>query len=239
MKKQILIVENNLVNCQAIQDYMENKGISVCLAKSVADAADLVLEQEYCLAIISIQPSITSDIEMLRMIRHTKKMPIIVLADQLTPSDRITLFQVGATVCAESSINLAVCTAQANSLIRLYLEAKEENRACLPLIFGTELMIDTAYRQVIIDSEPLDLTRKEFELFVCLAKHPYQIWSLTQLYRYVWNDTLGFDGGNTVKTHIGNLKKKLAHKGKNYIQNSRGVGYKFVPPACEDKFHKS
>lgn len=77
----------------------------------------------------------------------------------------------------------------------------------------------------------MPLAYKEFELLVCLVKHPCQIWSRTQLYRYVWNDDLGINGDNTVKTHIGNLKKKLTDLGKNYIQNSRGVGYKFVPPA--------
>lgn len=44
------------------------------------------------------------------------------------------------------------------------LEAKEGDQAYLPLIFGTELIIDTTYRQVIIDGEPVALTCKEFEL---------------------------------------------------------------------------
>lgn len=166
-------------------------------------------------------------------------MPIIVFADRLTTDDRVALFQLGANVCIERPYDLTVCMAQASSLVHLYLEAKEEERNDLPLIFGAELMINTTYRQVIIDGESLDLTRKEFELLVCLAEHPCQIWSRTQLYHYVWEDPLGLDGDNTVRTHIGNLKKKLSVLGKNYIQTSRGVGYKFVPPDCGEKVHKS
>ena len=77
----------------------------------------------------------------------------------------------------------------------------------------------------------MELTRIEFDLLFYMAKHPNQIFSRQQLYRQVWGDDLGISGENTVRSHIGNLYKKLADAGKNYIQNTRGVGYKFVPPA--------
>lgn len=230
MKSPLLIVEDDLLLCQAIQNHMQSENIDVCVANSIADALDSVLKLEYCLLILSIQAVETGNMELLRMIRSSQKMPIIVLADKMTADDKIVLFRTGVTACVEKPVNIAVFIAQASSLIHLYLEAKGENRAYLPLIFGSELIIDTTYRQVVVDGEPLDLTCKEFELLVCLAKHPCQVWSRAQLYRYVWNDTLGLSGDSTIKTHIGNLKKKLVDKGKDYIQNSRGVGYRFVPP---------
>ena len=107
---------------------------------------------------------------------------------------------------------------------------KKEN----PLVFGTELIINSIYRHIIIDGEPLELTRTEFDLLFYMAKHPNQIFSRQQLYRQVWGDDLGINGENTVRSHIGNLYKKLADVGKNYIQNTRGVGYKFVPPAGKE-----
>lgn len=82
----------------------------------------------------------------------------------------------------------------------------------------------------MINNTPIKLTRTEFDLFFCLAQHPGQVWSRGQLYQQVWADDLGLTGDNIVRTHIGNLRKKLADAGKNYIQNSRGIGYKFVPP---------
>jgi DNA-binding response OmpR family regulator len=143
---------------------------------------------------------------------------------------KIAPFHAGANACIEKNIDLSPCIVQASSLIQLYMEARTQNQEHQTLGFGTELLIDPMYRQVIIDGEPLDLTQTEFDLFFCLAQRPCQIWSRAQLYLYVWNDDLGVNGDNMVKTHIGNLKKKLSDLGKNYIQNSRGVGYKFVPP---------
>ncbi len=113
----------------------------------------------------------------------------------------------------------------------MYLDAKKADNNVYPLVFGTELIINPMYRHVIINGELLELTRTEFDLLYYMAKYPNQIFSRQQLYRQVWHDDLGISGENTVRAHIGNLYKKLADVGKNYIQNSRGVGYKFVPPA--------
>lgn len=232
MKRQILFVGNDSTIFPAIQFYMQGENIGTLCVNSAREALEAIRGQDYCLVIIIIQSTETQEIAAIRMIRSNQKMPIIALSDKLTTPDKVALFHAGVNACIEKPVDLAVCTAQAISLIRLYGEAKEEKQAYQPLIFGKELIIDTLYRQIIIDGEPLELTRKEYELFVCLVTHPCQIWSLTQLYRYVWDDTLGLDGENTVKTHIGNIKKKLANLGKSYIQNTRGVGYKFVPPAC-------
>ena len=230
MKKSILVIDDDLNVFRDIKDALSDDATDVYCTESVAGAIETIQKREYCLAVIAAQLSRYQDIEVIRTIRSTQKIPIIVLADRLTTMDEVMLFQAGANACIETSVDLAVCAAQAISLIHLYLEAREKEPSYQPKVFGRELIINTLYRQIIVDGESLDLTRTEYEIFVCLANRPYQIWSPTQLYCYVWNDTLGLTGENTVKTHIGNLKKKLAKRGKSYIQNSRGVGYKFVPP---------
>jgi len=191
------------------------------------------------MVIMGLLPSTDEAIAIIRHIRSAKAVPILMVAKDIEASDKILLYQAGVSAFLKNPFHTEVFTAQANSLILLYEETQAENREDQPLVFGTELMIDPIYRQVIIEGEPLDLTRKEYELLLCLAEHQCQVWSYTQLYRHAWNDTLGLNGDNTVKTHIGNLKKKLAKYGKNYIRNSRGIGYKFVPPDCKEKSRKS
>lgn len=156
------------------------------------------------------------------------------IVPKLSIQEKILLFHAGANACLEQSADINIFVAQANSLIQLYLDAKKIDFQEHPLAFGTELIINPIYRHVIIDGELLGLTRTEFDLLYYMAKHPNQIFSRQQLYSQVWNDDLGINGENTVRSHIGNLYKKLADAGKKYIQNSRGVGYKFVPPAGKD-----
>ena len=145
------------------------------------------------------------------------------------------LLQAGANAYLEKPVNMNVCVAQAEALMKLYCESNHDYQKCCPLTFGTELIISPLYRQIFIDGEPIELTRTEFDLLFCLAQHPGQVWSRSQLYSYVWEDDLGVSGDNTVRAHIGNLRKKLADAGKNYIQNIRGVGYRFIPPALNKK----
>lgn len=209
---------------------MHNDSTDVNYAMSVKEALDFLLSTEYCMVIMCISLSIDSDAEFLRLMRKTYPIPIIVIAPKLAVTEKVLLFHAGANACFEQPVNTTLCVAQAYSLMQLYLDAKMAKREEHPLVFGTELIINPIYRHIIIDGDPLELTRTEFNLLFHMAKHPNQIFSRQQLYRQVWGDDLGINGENTVRSHIGNLYKKLANVGKNYIQNSRGVGYKFVPP---------
>lgn len=234
MKKRILVIDDDLSVCRSIRETMQDDHTDVCYTMSVTEALDAFAVYDYYLVIMDLRSSEADGMKILRIIRQTKTMPILVLAEQLTESEKLALFQMGANAVLEKPIDMSVCVAQANSLIQLYME-QMGNRSDHPLIFGTELIIDPTYRQVVVDGEQLALTRKEFDLLFCLARHPGQVWSRTQLYSQVWNDDLGISGENAVKSHVGNLRKKLADMGKDYIQTSWGVGYRFVPPSDNEK----
>lgn len=234
LSKRILVIGDNLTVFESIKKFMENDSTGVSYTMSVKDSLNFLSAGECCLVIMCISIPINSDIELIRLIREANPMPIIVLAPKLRISEKVACFHAGANACLEQPVDIMLCIAQAHSLIQLYLDAKIADTKENPLVFGTELIINSIYRHVIIDGEPLELTRTEFDLLYYMAKHPNQIFSRQQLYRQIWGDDLGISGENTVRSHIGNLYKKLADVGKNYIQNTRGVGYKFVPPAGKE-----
>lgn len=220
--------------CSGIKSYMESDYADVCCTTSPAEALEYFMKQEYCLVIVELHLQEDTDLALLRTIRTVKNTPLLVLVNHLESKDKIALFQAGASAYMEKPIDVKVCVAQSVALIHLYLDSECELKGLFPLSFGTELIINPLYRQVIIDGTPLKLTRTEFDLFLCLAKHPGQVWSRNQLYHQVWDEDFGSTGDNIVRTHIGNLRKKLAAAGKGYIQNSRGIGYKFIPPLIEN-----
>lgn len=229
MKKRILVIDDDLAVCRSIRESMQDDHTDVYYATSVSEAMNAFAEYDYYLIIVDLRLSEADIIDILRIIRQAKATPIFILAKKPTGDEKVTVFRAGANAVLEKPIDMPVCVAQANSLIQLYME-QAKGRTYHPLIFGTELIIDPTYRHVIIDGEYLTLTRKEFDLLLCLARHPGRVWSRTQLYSHVWNDDLGISGENAVKSHIGNLRRKLSDMGKGYIQTLWGVGYKFVPP---------
>lgn len=231
---RILVIGDDLMVLQSVKRFMQNDSTDVIYAMSVNEALNLLFHNEYSLVIMCIPLPVNSNDKYLRLVREKHPMPIIVIAPKLEVSEKVILFHAGANACFEQPLNVTLCVAQAHSLIKLYLNAKIADKKENPLVFGTELIINSIYRHIIIDGEPLELTRTEFDLLFYMAKHPNQIFSRQQLYRQVWGDDLGINGENTVRSHIGNLYKKLADVGKNYIQNTRGIGYKFVPPAGKE-----
>lgn len=232
MKRRILVVGEDLEICSKMRACMENSSSDVCCMTSLTEALECFVKQEYCVAIMDLHLPDIDSLNILRAMRSAKRAPILVLTDPLESEGKIAFFHAGANVCMEKPVDIKVCAAQATALILLYLDSEYEAKEYFPLTFGTEVIINPLYRQVIIDGNPIELTRTEFDLLFCLARYPGQVWSRGQLYHQVWTDDLGSTGDNIVRTHIGNLRKKLADAGKNYVQTSRGIGYKFVPPVA-------
>ena len=186
------------------------------------------MKQEYSLVILDSQLAMMSDMELLRILRKANHMPILVLADFLSPEDKVELFHAGADACIDKPLNIEVCIAQANALTQRYMESDVEKECSDIIAFGTKLIICPRYRQVVADGKTLSLTKKEFDLLHFFAQSPKQVFSRTQLYEQVWNEdsTIGVD--EIVKAHIKSLRRKLGFMGKEYIQTVWGTGYKFV-----------
>lgn len=120
MKQQILFVGKERTIFQSIQSQMQSERIDVIYEASSSAALESTLKYEYCLLIMSLRLTEASDVEMLRIIRTAKRMPIIVLTDKLTTYEKVTIFQSGANAYIKRPIDFTVCAAQANSLIQLY-----------------------------------------------------------------------------------------------------------------------
>ena len=159
-----------------------------------------------------------------------KHIPIIVISDHLEADELIDVYHSGANVYMEKPIDTRICAAQAKALIDLYFRTDEESRRRATLAFGSSLVISPSYRQVFINGKQIELTRKQFDLLLYLARHHHQVFSAKQLYEQLWNDFFDLGGDNTVTVHINILRKKMGAMGPKVIQTVRGFGYQFIPP---------
>ncbi|OUS40078.1 hypothetical protein A9R00_07860, partial [Oleispira antarctica] len=98
------------------------------------------------------------------------------------------------------------------------------------------LSIDVAKRQVLLNSEEIELTSTEFDLLLYMARQPSLVFSRTQLLDNVWGyQHSGYE--HTVNSHINRLRNKLEKDPAKpqYILTVWGVGYKFEGHANSDK----
>ena len=96
------------------------------------------------------------------------------------------------------------------------------------LVFN-DLIIDVNSHKVIVAGIEVNLTPKEFDLLIFLAKSPDKVYSRTELIKTVWDyDTYG--DLRTVDTHIKRIRKKISEQSKDVakmIVTVWGTGYKF------------
>ncbi len=95
--------------------------------------------------------------------------------------------------------------------------------------FGA-LNIDIAARQAVLGSEPLNLTRIEFEILAMLSSRPGAVFTNRQLLEGVWGESSG-GCKDLVGAHIGHLRRKLGEDSRRprYVTTARGLGYRLGP----------
>lgn len=236
VKKKVLVIDEDLNVCREIKYALQDDNTTdVYYALSVGEALEMFMKQRFCLVIMDVLLSETDGRELLKIMRRAKPVPILVLSAKASPAERASLLQTGANVYLEKPYDLEECLAQAQSLMQLYVEGNPVESRCYTLAFGMDLIIDPMCRQATLKGEPLNLTRKEFDLLFCLARHAGQVLNREQLYNHVWDSELDESGDGTVKAHIGTLRKKLISAGTDCVKNVWGVGYKFIPPDSTDR----
>lgn len=229
MKKRVLIIDDNLVVCKEIKYALQNKTTDVYYALSVHDGIEQLTKHHFCLVIMELLLSEGDGMELLKMLQLFKPIPILVLSSKPGSEDRIAVLKAGAHGYVKKPYDLEECLAHAQSLMELYAQLHTSESRYYTLAFGMDLIIDPVKHQATLKGEPLNLTRKEFDLLFHLASHAGQVLSREQLYNAVWKETTAYNVDEQVKAHIKALRRKLIPAGKEYIKNEWGVGYRFSP----------
>lgn len=229
MKKKVLIIDDDLSVCKEIKYSLQSEVTDAYYVHSVQEGFELFTKQHFCLVIMDILLSETDGMKLLQAIRQTKPVPILVLSAKTDIKNKISVLKAGANVYLDKPFELEECLAHAQSLMELYADLHTTESRSYTLAFGMDLVIDPVCHQATLKGEPLNLTRKEFELLFTLANHAGQVLSREQLYSLVWNESNGYNIDELVKTHIKTLRKKLTPAGAQYIKNVWGIGYQFSP----------
>jgi DNA-binding response OmpR family regulator len=167
-------------------------------------------------------------LEVMRRIRRDDRdrTAIILLTARGEESDRVTGLRLGADDYVVKPFSPTELVARVDAVLRR-LEPRGEVSS--PLRFDG-LMIDPGARTALRDGAPVELTPREFDLLLFLARHPAQTFTRDQLMNRVWQFAFYLDT-STVTVHIRRLRAKLEADPARprFIQTVWGVGYRFTP----------
>lgn len=228
-EQRVLIIDSDLNNCKAIKYALADYGIGAYYTLSVMDGIERLNFHNYELVILDISLSETDGLQLLRFMRHTRNMPILVLSSQGGIENRARAYEMGADDFMEKPLELQECLLRAQALLRRYCAAPPlPGQRCYTIVTFDNLLIDPLTRRVLHDGRELNLTRREFDLLYLLSSQVGRVLTHEQLRYYVWGDDFSGDETNAIPISVSRLRQKL--DGGDCIENVRGVGYRFINP---------
>ncbi len=224
--KKILIVDDEVDIANSIQYVLSQEGFNTSLAHDGLRAMEMYEKDKPDLVILDLMMPGIDGYELCRRVRALdKKTPILMLTARTSEIDTVVGLELGANDYIAKPVRLRELVARVKAHLR---EAPDAQRQVTGIRLG-ELHIDVDSRTVRVSDKEIDLTFKEFELLLAMARQPNRVFSRDQLFSQVWgSDFLG--ESRTVDVHIRYLREKLEDNPSQpkHILTVRGVGYRLV-----------
>jgi DNA-binding response OmpR family regulator len=227
----ILLVEDAFDLAQVIVRELEALGYEVLHAADGVAALELHARHQPDLMILDWMLPKLDGLEVLRQIRQTSSVPILMLTARDEEADRVIGLEVGADDYLTKPFGMRELIARVRALLRRIervqqiLEA-DRAQSDAAVAYGP-LYLDPEAYQATLDHRPLDLTRTEFELLHLLLRNPGRAFSRAYLLDMVWGETY-VTGDRSVDNAILRLRRKLGSQG-DAIETVWGVGYRLTP----------
>ena len=248
MKDRVLIVEDDPDIVTVVRTYLEGAGYSVVVAEDGSFGLTTALNGSFSLIVLDWMLPGLDGPSFMKRLRARAKTPVIMLTAKGEEDDRLTGFSVGVDDYVVKPFSPKELVARVKAVLaRSGAEAPGE---CVLRFLGLE--VDPVERRVRAAGdgsggpsrggtpygENIDLTTKEFDLLLLLARHPYRVFGREELLERIWGEA--YEGGDrVVDVHISNIRAKIEpdEASVRFIETVRGAGYRFaaaeLPEATE------
>lgn len=228
MQQTILIVEDEPSIVMLLKYNIEKSGFLTDVADNGEEAVEKSRNKNYDLIVLDLMLPKMDGMTVCKTIRKDEnKVPILMLTAKDEEYDKISGLEMGADDYLTKPFSPRELIARIHAILRR-TGAKESSS---DLIEIGDIKINLEQYTVSLRDEEIELTRKQYELLVYLAKNQNKTLSREQLLSSVWDfDFVG--DTRIVDVQIGHLREKLEKNTKNpeYIKTIRGFGYKLEDP---------
>ena len=220
-KIKILVVDDESRMRKLVKDFLVKREFEVIEAADGEEAIEMFYSnKDIALIILDVMMPKMNGYQVLKEIRMSSKIPVIMLTAKSTEYDELQGFDKGADEYITKPFSPKILVARVEALLRRsnILEADDK------LEIGG-IQIDKSAHTVTIDGEPIELSFKEFELLQYFMENKSIALSREKILNNVWNYDY-FGDARTIDTHVKKLRAKMKDKG-DYIKTIWGMGYKF------------
>lgn len=218
----ILLAEDERELAGLLGMFLEKAGYRLYTAASGEEALAFLKKETAKLLLLDIMLPEMDGFALLREVRRTGGMPVIIISARTGKEDKLNGFELGADDYVEKPADPDILLAKIRSL----LQRSYGIFAGQDIISSGCLTIDQAARKVYKNGEAVELNVKEYELLLLFIRHPGKTLSKEYLFNSVWGAD-SFSENQTLTVHIRMLRGKLEDDPKNpkHIKTVWGVGY--------------
>ena len=218
--QKIRVVDDEARMRKLVSDFLVREGFEVLEAGDGEKAMDLFYSnKDIALVILDVMMPKMDGWQVLREIRESSQVPVIMLTARADEKDELRGFELGVDEYVTKPFSPRTLVARVNAILRR-TGAKDENDR----IELSGIVLDKSAHQVTIDGQPVELSFKEFELLEYFMENNKIALSREKILNHVWNYDY-FGDARTIDTHVKKLRSKLGAKGE-LIKTIWGMGYK-------------
>jgi DNA-binding response OmpR family regulator len=224
---RILLVEDDDRVSQYLKENLVRDNHSVSLVRSLTELQAFVEDAPEAPDLFILDRLLGND-DTRGMLKRIKQRfagaGIIFLSALNSPAEKAALLDEGADDYLGKPFSLIELEARVRALLRRRTQGAPRPAAGIYITVG-DTVIDLKTRNVTSNGKRLELTPKEFSLFVNFCEHKGRVFTKFQLLDIIWETNLDIES-NVIEVNIMNLRKKLDACGSALkIQSKRNVGY--------------
>ena len=226
---RILLVDDDVELCGLLMEFLKREGFTLECDHDGKRGLERALRGNYDIVLLDVMLPGMDGFEILRMLRKTSKVPVIMLTARGEDVDRIIGLELGADDYLPKPFNPRELAARIRAIMRR-LEARPAAPGGRLEVNG--VVLDPASREVFSHGRPVELTTFEFDILEMLMRSAGRVLSRDALMENMYNrKATPFD--RSIDMHVSHLRKKL-ETGHPLIKTIRGVGYQFTRTLDEE-----
>ncbi|MFE4176053.1 response regulator transcription factor [Streptomyces sp. NPDC056909] len=231
---RLLLVEDDDHVAAALAAVLAKHGFQVVHARSGEEALQALLpaasagKEPFAVVLLDLGLPDQDGYQVCGKIRRLTSTPVIMVTARADVRSRIHGLNLGADDYVVKPYDTGELLARIHAVSRRRASEEEPGPTAEVAQRLGRLTLELPTRRVSVDGEPVQLTRKEFDLLALLAQRPGVVFGREQIISEVWRTS--WEGtGRTLEVHVASLRGKLGMPA--LIETVRGVGYRLVVPA--------
>jgi two-component system, OmpR family, response regulator CpxR len=233
--ERILIIDDDVELCHLVEEYLQAEGFNIECVHDGESGLKKAKTGEYLLVVLDVMLPGINGFDVLRQIRATSRLPVLLLTARGEDVDRIVGLEIGADDYLPKPFNPRELVARIRAVLRR-THADGASPGAPDMVRVGDVELDPATRTVRLEGKPVELTSVEFNLLEVLLREAGRVVPRERLVNAVLSRKFSpFD--RSIDMHVSKVRKKLgdAESEDEHIKTVRGVGYIFARPREKSK----